>query len=74
MGLGTLAAKSGEKGVRIAAIRIYGLVADPDELLDRLSGQLETETDTAILIALASCLWDEDNLPAARDKLLSQLG
>ena len=72
--LGNLAAKSGGKEVRIDAIRIYGLVADPDEILDRLSGQLETEADPAILIALASCLWDVDNLPAARDKLLSLLG
>ena len=72
--LGNLAAKSGETKVRIDAIRVYGLVADPDEIIDRLSGQLETETDPAILIALASCLWDVDNLPAARDKLLGLLG
>ena len=72
--LGNLAAKSGEKDIRIDAIRVYGLVGDPDEIIDRLSGQLETETDPAILIALASCLWDVDNLPEARDKLLGLLG
>ena len=33
--LGNLAAKSGTKEVRIDAIRVYGLVADPDEIIDR---------------------------------------
>ena len=72
--LGELAEKPGQTDVRIDAIRVYGLVADPDEIVDRLSGQLESETDPVILIALATCLWDVDNLPVARNKLLSLLG
>ena len=72
--LGDLAEKSIEKSVKIDAIGVYGQVADPDEIIGRLEGQLASETDPTILISLAVCLWDVDNLSAARDKLLDLLG
>ena len=72
--LGDLAEKSKDRDIKIDAIGVYGLVGDPDDIIDRLEGQLASETDPGILISLAVCLWDVDNLTSARNKLLDLLG
>ena len=72
--LGDLAEKSKDRDIKIDAICVYGLVGDPDDIIDRLEGQLASETDPGILISLAVCLWDVDNLASARNKLLDLLG
>ncbi|MFP6633448.1 MAG: S41 family peptidase [Planctomycetota bacterium] len=72
--LGDLAEKSKDRNIKIDAIGVYGLVGDPDDIIDRLEGQLASETDPGILISLAVCLWDVDNLTSARNKLLDLLG
>ena len=72
--LGDLAEKSKDRDIKIDAIGVYGLAGDPDDIIDRLEGQLDSETDPGILISLAVCLWDVDNLASARNKLLDLLG
>ena len=72
--LGDLAEKSKDRDIKIDAIGVYGLVGDPDDIIDRLEEQLASETDPGILISLAVCLWDVDNLASARNKLLDLLG
>ncbi|MCH2579711.1 MAG: S41 family peptidase [Planctomycetes bacterium] len=72
--LGDLAEKSKDRDIKIDAIGVYWLAGDPDDIIDRLEGQLASETDPGILISLAVCLWDVDNLTSARNKLLDLLG
>ena len=65
--------KTRDKAVRVAAIRLLGTHADPDEIQPQLEARLEKARDPEILIPLAKVLWELDHVAAARDMLVRLL-
>lgn len=65
--------QSSDKWVKVAAIRLLGLHASPDEIQPQLEERLKTTRDPEILIPLAEVLWEMDHVAEARDVLVGLL-
>lgn len=62
-----------DKEIRIAAVRLLSIHAEPSEFQPQLEKLFETTKDPALMIPIAKALWDIDRTERAREKLVALL-